>query len=327
MFYIFNAAKWLEEVVSACSENNLDPEESVFVLMLFSSLDFDYVAFFKDKKRQISQYSGKNVHLFTPLIYDGDVVPDGEWRFIREGFERAGVRIGNRPSCILFQLKKRGKASGYAPHYFAAFGCPSFDRFSEVLRDFVDACIAHRHEPEQLTRTLGVLLHSENLARAIQGEHPLSGWPIADVFHSPRAFISYAHEDKAAVISLYDSLKEKRVKLWLDQVELLPGARFQEEIERALHACDAILVVLSKNSSRSDWVPFEGAYFYAQGATKLIVPIVLDDEGRERARAMPFLKDRLYIDFADEAKRDEGVAKVAAALSDARRDPESAGAS
>jgi hypothetical protein len=326
MFYIWNAAEWLEEVISVCSENNLDPEESVFVLMLFSSLDFDYVAFFRDKKPQISQYSGKNVHLFTPLIYDSNVVPDDEWRFIREGFERAGVRIGNRPSCILFQLKKRDKAAGYDPHYLAAFGCPSFDRFSEVLRDFVDVCIAHRRDPDALTRKLGLLLHSENLARAIQGEHPLSHSPVTGVLHAPRAFISYAHEDKTAVMSLYESLKEKRVKLWLDQVELSPGARFQEEIEHALHACDAILVVLSKNSSRSNWVPFEGAFFYAQGATKLIVPIVLDDEGRERARALPFLKDRLYIDFADEAKRNEGVAKLAAALSDARRDPEGADA-
>ena len=72
-----------------------------------------------------------------------------------------------------------------------------------MLRDFVDACIAHRRDPDVLTRKLGLLLHSENLARSIRGEHPLSGWPIADVFHSPRAFISYAHEDKAAVMSLY----------------------------------------------------------------------------------------------------------------------------
>jgi len=327
MFYIFNAAQWLEEVVSACNENNLDPEESVFVLMLFSSLDFDYVAFFRDRKRQISEYSGKNVHLFTPLIYDGDVVPDGEWRYIREGFAHAGVRIGNRPSCVLFQLRKRDEAAGYDPHYFAAFECPPFARFSEVLRDFVEACIAHRDEPEVLTRTLGVLLKSENLARAVRGEHPLSGWPIAEVFHSPRAFISYAHEDKAAVMSLYEDLKEKRVQLWLDQVELAPGARFQEEIERALRTCDALLVVLSKNSSRSEWVPFEGAFFYGHEGKKLIIPIALDDEGRERASVLPFLKDRLYIDFADESKRSEGVARLAAALSEVRRGTESAGAS
>lgn len=319
MFYIFNAKQWLEEVVSACSENNLDPEESVFVLMLFSSLDFDYVEFFRDKKRQISQYSGTNVHLFTPLIYDGGVVPDSEWRYIREGFAHAGVRIGNRPSCILFQLKKRARAAGYDPHYFAAFACPAFEIFSDVLRDFVDACIAHRHEPQQLTRALGVLLHSENLVRSIRGEHPLSGWPVADVFHAPRAFISYAHEDKAVVMSLYEGLKEKQVTLWLDQVELSPGVRFQEEIERALRTSDAILVVLSKNSALSDWLSFEGSFFYAREGNKLIVPIVLDDEGRECARTLPFLKDRMYIDFADEATRTEGIVKLAAALSNARR--------
>ena len=45
-----------------------------------------------------------------------------------------------------------------------------------------------------------------------------------------------------------------------------------------------------------------------------------------RASVLPFLKDRLYIDFADESKRSEGVAKLAAALSEVRRGTGSAGA-
>jgi hypothetical protein len=104
MFYVFNVQQWLDEVVSACSENSLDSEDSVFVLLIFSSLNFDFVTFFRDRKPQISQYSGKNVHIFTPMIFDEDVVPDGEWRFIREGFSNTGIQLSNRPSAILFHL-------------------------------------------------------------------------------------------------------------------------------------------------------------------------------------------------------------------------------
>lgn len=202
MFYVFNVQQWLDEVVSACFENHLDPEDSVFVLMMFSSLDFEFVTFFRDRKPQISQYSGTNVHIFTPMIFNEDVVPDGEWRMIRDGFSNAGIPLSNRPSAILFHLRKRTAATGYDPHYFAAFELPAFRRFEEGLRDFVDACIAHRRDGGHLARELGTLLRAQNLVHKIERGTPLSGWPITDVLHAPKVFISYAHDDKHSVLDL-----------------------------------------------------------------------------------------------------------------------------
>ena len=34
-----------------------------------------------------------NVHIFTPIIYD-DVVPDDEWRMLRDQLIREGIRLG-----------------------------------------------------------------------------------------------------------------------------------------------------------------------------------------------------------------------------------------
>jgi hypothetical protein len=45
------------------------------------------------------------------MIYDEDVVPDGEWRSVREGFSNAGIPLSNRPSVILFYLCKRTEAA------------------------------------------------------------------------------------------------------------------------------------------------------------------------------------------------------------------------
>lgn len=36
---------------------------------MFSSLDFEFVTFFRDRKPQISQYSGENVHILgVPVV-------------------------------------------------------------------------------------------------------------------------------------------------------------------------------------------------------------------------------------------------------------------
>lgn len=320
MFYVFNVQQWLDEVVSTCNENSLDPEDSVFVLLIFSSLDFDFVTFFRDRKTQISQYSGKNVHIFTPMIFSEDIVADSEWRVIREGFSNAGIPLSNRPSAIIFRLRKRGEATGYDPHYFAAFEMPDFDRFERGLRDFVDACIAHRKDEIRLTRELSILFSTPNRVRHVLRETPLSEWPITDVLHAPKVFISYSHADKQSVLDLYHQLKDSRAKLWLDQFELTPGALFQQEIESALRTSDAILIVLSRNSNRSNWVSFEGSFFYGQSNKKRIIPVVLDDKGKLLANELPFLKGRLYVDLSNVEVRQESIARLSSVLSELQCD-------
>lgn len=319
MFYVFNVKQWLEEVVSACSEYNVDPEDSVFALVMFSSLDFDFVEFFEKRKPQISQYSGDNVHIFTPMIYDEGTVPDGEWRMLREGFSDAGIPIKNRPSAILFFLRKRSQATGFDPQYFAAFELPNFSKFEDKLRDFVDNCISYRKDSNQLARKLGLLFNSPNLIQHVSRNTPLSQSFISDVLHAPRVFISYSHNDKETVLNLYHSLRNKRINLWLDQFELSPGELFQEKIEEAIHSSDAILVVLSSNSEKSKWISFEGSIFYAQKSEKLIVPVVLDEEGKLLAEDLPFLRGRLFVDLSNTDSKHESIDRLSSALLELQR--------
>jgi hypothetical protein len=314
MFYVFNVQQWLGEVVDACRENHLDPEDSIFALVMFSSLDFDFVRFFRERKPQISQYSGDNVHLFTPMIYDEDVVPDGEWRSVREGFSNAGIPLSNRPSVILFHLCKRPEATGFDPHYVAAFELPPFSRFETKLRDFVDACIAHRKNDSRLTRELATLFATPNRIQHVLGDTPLSGWPISDVLHAPRVFISYTHADKDTVLDIYNSLKGDHVKLWLDQFEIVPGDRIRESVEQGLRKSDALLMVLSSHSKESNWVSFEGSLFHGQGANKPIIPVVIDDGGKNLANRLPFLQDRLYVDLTNPKRKREAIKELAEAI-------------
>jgi len=63
-----------------------------------------------------------------------------------------------------------------------------------------------------------------------------------------RVFLCHASQDKPAVRKLYRYLKQRGVRPWLDEFDLLPGENWEVEIPKALFASDVILVCLSKNS-------------------------------------------------------------------------------
>src|SRR5947209_19444476 len=113
MFQIYNVVEWLSEVIDSCNGRNLNPQDAVFVLLFFSSLDSKFLSFFRDRKPQISQFSGRNFHIITPMIYD-DVISDDEWRSLRNELNRSGVYVSNRPFTLFFRLIKRHRKSGYS---------------------------------------------------------------------------------------------------------------------------------------------------------------------------------------------------------------------
>jgi hypothetical protein len=311
MFYVYNVSQWIDEVIDNCNRNSLDPEDSVFMLLIFSSLDFEYVSFFRDRKPQISQFSGENFHIFTPIIYD-DVVPDGEWRVIRDEFNQSGIRIGSDPSAIFFHLDKRQGKSGYSPEFFAAYECPSFVLFERALRRIVEAGIRFRRDPRALEREFAQLFSRPNLMSR-GGPKPYLASAVAQKVNAPRFFISYSHKDKDFVAELYQSLRERRVDLWLDREELNPGVQLTDALKDALRSCDGLITVLSGDSIGSKWLQFEGSFFSSSDG-KPIIPVVLDDAAKRGLGDLPFLKDRLYADFSDPASRDKALDTLTKAI-------------
>lgn len=61
-------------------------------------------------------------------------------------------------------------------------------------------------------------------------------------------FISYCHEDLEFAIRLYEFLKSKKFRPWLDKKDLLPGQRWNIEITRNLKEADYIILLLSNIS-------------------------------------------------------------------------------
>jgi hypothetical protein len=83
--------------------------------------------------------------------------------------------------------------------------------------------------------------------------------------------------------------------VWLDEWELLPGDSLNDKIQGSLATSSWLLVILSKNSVKSQWVKRElnaGLSEELKRKNTFVVPVRID------LCKMPiFLRDKLYADF------------------------------
>jgi len=109
---------------------------------------------------------------------------------------------------------------------------------------------------------------------------------------------------------LHDDLQEVGVNCWLDAKDLQVGGVLSEQIDRAVHAHDKVLLVLSESSVRSSWVRHElrNALRLEQDRKKTVLfPLSLDSTVFTASNGTEFdqLRHRYILDFAnwDEPRR------------------------
>jgi anti-anti-sigma factor len=76
-----------------------------------------------------------------------------------------------------------------------------------------------------------------------------------------RVFLCHSSKDKLAVRNVHKQLLQTRIQPWLDEVDLLPGQLWEQEIPAAVRRSDAILVFLSAGAiGRSGYLQREIRY-------------------------------------------------------------------
>ncbi len=88
-------------------------------------------------------------------------------------------------------------------------------------------------------------------------------------------FFSYSRKDSEFVIKLANDLKKEGASVWLDQIDIAPGKRWDDAIQNALNEAKGLLVALSTFSIKSENVMDEVSYAINQG--KQIVPLILEN--------------------------------------------------
>jgi hypothetical protein len=103
-------------------------------------------------------------------------------------------------------------------------------------------------------------------------------------------FISYSRIDQEFALKLARELKSAGFLIWLDQLDIPTGARWDDEIEKALRECGIFMAILTPASIASENAKDEFGYAIDHG--KRILPILLED------CEVPFRLRRFqYVDF------------------------------
>ncbi len=110
------------------------------------------------------------------------------------------------------------------------------------------------------------------------------------------AFFSYCREDSEFALKLAEDLKAAGANVWIDQIDIEPGAEWDSAVEEALNASPRMLVILSPVSVNSKNVRDEVSFALNEG--KRVIPVLYRD------CKVPFRLARLQqIDFrADYAR-------------------------
>lgn len=122
-------------------------------------------------------------------------------------------------------------------------------------------------------------------------------------------FFSYSRKDTDFVLRLAKELRAAGADLWLDQLDIVGGERWDRAIERALQTCDGMLAVISPDSLASENTMDEVSYALEKG--RLVVPLLL------RSAEIPFRLRRVqHIDFTKDYEA--GFSRLVRAISTPR---------
>lgn len=112
-------------------------------------------------------------------------------------------------------------------------------------------------------------------------------------------FISYSRINKEFAVKLAKELRAAGFPIWLDQLDIPAGSRWDDEIEKALWECGIFLTILTPASIASENAKDEIGYAIDHG--KRILPVLLEDcEIPLRLRRFQ------YVDFTS-MNYDQGV--------------------
>ena len=133
-----------------------------------------------------------------------------------------------------------------------------------------------------------------------------------------QVFISYSRRDDAVMRRIVAFLRGEGINVWLDNEKLVPGTPIWEtEIEKALRNSSAVVVILSPDSTDSEWVRRE--ITLADQFRTRIFPVLI--RGDEDSSISIRLVTRQFVDL----RHDEtiGLKTLSAALSQYLRGSES----
>jgi preprotein translocase subunit Sss1 len=119
-------------------------------------------------------------------------------------------------------------------------------------------------------------------------------------------FISYSHVDKEKVNLIAAHMVKKNASVWVDTWELNVGDSIVQRVQDAITDSDALLVILSEASVKSEWCKKElnsGLIRELDEKRVVVLPVLLED-----CEIPLFLREKMYADLRKDF--DEGISSI-----------------
>lgn len=107
-----------------------------------------------------------------------------------------------------------------------------------------------------------------------------------------KVFISHSTRDRGLVIALARLFSKLGVEVFVADWNLTPGERIDKRVFREIEDADCVVVLLTKNGMRSNWVQQEIGF--ALQKRRPLIPLV--EKGTDR-RELAFLQLNNYIEY------------------------------
>jgi TIR domain len=199
------------------------------------------------------------------------------------------------------------------------------DNVETILEELEERHLVRTHASSTRTARTGANAGFAEAERAEFRNHPSTG-KLTRPLQTPTqfAFLSYAREDAEFVLRLAKDLRVGGAGVWVDQLDISPGQRWDRAVEDALAKCLELVVILSPAAVESTNVMDEVSLALEDGKT--VVPVL------HSQCKVPFRLRRLqYVDLSLDYKAgldrlletlgngaEGGTAKVSARFETAR---------
>jgi hypothetical protein len=161
----------------------------------------------------------------------------------------------------------------------------------------------------------GVVMFSIKVSPLVRSRDSMT--PVSeDVQKFKKPFLSYASEDRVAVLKAAQLLNALKMEYFQDILSLSPGDRWERRLYSEIQDCDLFLLFWSRHARDSKWVIMEAEYALkcsrdpSANRRLEIVPILLEGPPAplppESLAEVHFNDPLRHVIFAEEAIRRQG---------------------
>jgi len=133
----------------------------------------------------------------------------------------------------------------------------------------------------------------DNRNKSSQGDRALQ---LSILNNNNVVFISHDHDDADFAELLKLKLEKSNIISWIDSERLKIGQDWREEIDQGIENSIAVIVIMTPDSRKSEYVTYEWAF--AWGKKKKIFPVML-----KQTQLHPRLESLQYLDFTNRTNR------------------------